>query len=89
MQYEFADSLFTDLLYCSKLLLHNADHGLIAAQGLPIDVLISIYLGRIVKVNDIKRSYLMQPNYEYVNKTNTDDKWEEKSSLFDRRWISI
>ena len=76
MQYEFADSLFTDLLYCSKSLLNNAGYGLFAAQDIPKCIPISIYLGRIVKVNDIKRSYLMQLNRKYVKKTNTDDKWE-------------
>ena len=77
MQYEFADSLFTDLLYCSKSLLDNAGYDLFAAQDIPKGIPISIYLGRIVKVNDINRSYLMQLNHKYVNKTNTDDKWEK------------
>ena len=66
LQYIIHESFFVDLVYCSKSTLPNDGYGLFAAIDLPKGMPIRIYLGRTVKINYPKRTYIMQFNRKYV-----------------------
>ena len=77
LQFVIRDSVFIDLLYCAKSTLPNAGYGLFAATHLPKGMPVSLYLGRTVKKNDPKRTYIMQLNHRYVESRNGTGKWEK------------
>jgi len=77
LQFVIGDSVFIDLLYCAKSTLPNAGYGLFAATHLPKGMPVSLYLGRTVKKNDPKRTYIMQLNHRYVESRNGTGKWEK------------
>ena len=77
LQFVIGDSVFIDLLYCAKSTLPNAGYGLFAGTHLPKGMPVSLYLGRTVKHNDPKRTYIMQLNHRHVVSRNGTRKWEK------------
>ena len=76
LQYQFVDSLFIDLVYCSKSKLSAVGHGLFTARYLLKELPFSIYLRRTVPVNNKNRHYTIQLDMSFVKKKRCEDRWE-------------
>ena len=77
LQFEVSCGIFVDFLYTKKSNFPNSGYGLFAARSLPKGLTFSIYLGRLVKFNDIKRKYIMQLTSRFVKKKNGKEQWEK------------
>ena len=77
LQFEVSSGIFFDFLYTKKSNFPNSGYGLFAARSLPKGLTFSIFLGRLVQFNDIKRKYIMQLTSRFVKKKNGKEQWEK------------
>ena len=77
LQYKVGDGVYVDFLFIAKSTIENAGYGLFAAMNLPKGLPITIYLGRVVKDNKKKRSYMIQQNYKFVKGKANNNRWEK------------
>ena len=75
LQFQVSDGIFVDLIYTKKSNFLNSGYGLFAARALPKGLIFSLYLGRIVEFDDIKRKYIILLSSRFVKKNNGKDQW--------------
>ena len=68
LQFVYNHQCYFDWLHVAKSTIPNAGFGLFASRDMPCGAIFSLYLGRKVLTNDMKRTYTMQMPLTFVTK---------------------